>query len=126
MKGGAGDEDMILSFRGRETETIWRGFFSRRLPRDIQTVALRKLRMLNNASSLADLKVPPNNQLEALKGDRVGQHSIRVNKQWRICFVWTKGGPEQVESSTIISESSLLPAPLRRQMECREDRQALR
>lgn len=88
---------MIVSFRDRETETIWRGAFSRRLPRDIQAVALRKLRMLNNASSLGDLKVPPNNQLEALKADRAGQHSIRVNKQWRICFVWTKGGPEQVE-----------------------------
>ncbi len=88
---------MIVSFRDRETETIWRGLVSRRLPRDIQGVALRKLRMLNNASSLADLKMPPHNHLEALKGGRAGQHSIRINKQWRICFEWTKGGPERVE-----------------------------
>jgi proteic killer suppression protein len=88
---------MIVSFRDRETETIWRGLVSRRLPRNIQDVALRKLRMLNNASSLADLKIPPNNHLEALRGDRAGQHSIRINKQWRICFEWTKGGPERVE-----------------------------
>ncbi len=88
---------MIVSFRDRETEAVWRGFFSRKLPRDVQVVALRKLRMLNNASSLADLKVPPSNHLEALKGDRAGQHSIRINRQWRICFEWTKGGPEQVE-----------------------------
>ena len=64
---------------------------------DIQQIALRKLRMLNNARALADLAVPPNNRLEALKGDRTGQHSIRVNQQWRICFVWTAGGPDHVE-----------------------------
>jgi len=88
---------MIVSFRNRETEAVWQGLFSRRLPRDIQVVALRKLRMLNNASSLSDMNVPPSNHLEALEGDRAGQHSIRINKQWRICFEWTKGGPEQVE-----------------------------
>ena len=64
---------------------MWRGLVSRRLPRDIQDVALRKLRMLNNASSLADLKIPPNNRLEALKGGRGGRHSIRINQQWRFC-----------------------------------------
>jgi len=88
---------MIVGFRSRETERIWRGQFSRALPHTIQQTALRKLRMLNNARSLADLAVPPNNRLEALKGQRSGQHSIRINQQWRICFVWTAGGPDHVE-----------------------------
>ena len=88
---------MIVSFRCSETERIWRGEFSRKLPQDIQQTALRKLRMLNNAKVQRDLAVPPNNHLEALKDDRAGQHSIRINKQWRICFVWTDGGPENVE-----------------------------
>ena len=88
---------MIVDFRCRETERIWDGLFSRRLPQDIQKTALRKLRMLNNARVLDDLRIPPNNQLEALKGDRQGQHSIRINDQWRICFVWTEGGPANVE-----------------------------
>ena len=88
---------MILSFRSRETERIWRGAFSRKLPNDIQRTALRKLRMLNNAKLLRDLTVPPNNRLEALRGDRAGQHSIRINDQWRICFRWTDGGPSDVE-----------------------------
>lgn len=76
---------------------MWRGVFSHKLPQDIQKTALRKLRMLNNAKRLEDLAVPPNNQLEALKRNRVGQHSIRINDQWRICFVWTEGGPAHVE-----------------------------
>ena len=88
---------MIVGFRSRETERVWRGQFSRALPHDIQQTALRKLRLLNNAKILADLAVPPNNRLEALKGDRAGQHSIRINQQWRICFVWTPGGPDHVE-----------------------------
>ena len=88
---------MIVGFRSRETERVWRGRFSWALPHDIQQTALRKLRMLNNAKVLADLAVPPNNRLEALKGDRAGQHSIRINQQWRICFVWTQGGPNHVE-----------------------------
>ena len=88
---------MIVSFRSRETELVWQGRFSRSLPPDIQASALRKLRMLNNARVLADLMVPPNNRLEALKGDRQGQHSIRINQQWRICFVWTQNGPDHVE-----------------------------
>jgi len=88
---------MIVSFRCSETERIWRGEFSRKLPQDIHQTALRKLRMLNNAKVLRDLAVPPSNYLEALKDDRAGQHSIRINKQWRICFVWTDGGPENVE-----------------------------
>jgi proteic killer suppression protein len=88
---------MIVGFRDRETERIWRGAFSRALPHDVQSAALRKLRMLNNAKVLQDLAVPPNNQLEALKGDRAGQHSSRINWQWRMCFVWTTGGPDRVE-----------------------------
>ena len=88
---------MIVGFRDAETELVWRGLYSRRLPREIQSVALRKLRMLNNASSLRDLGVPPNNHLEALKGDRAGQYSIRINRRWRICFVWTPGGAGRVE-----------------------------
>ena len=88
---------MIVSFRSSEAERIWRGQFSRALPQDIQRTALRKLRILNNANVLSDLAVPPNNHLEALKDDRAGQHGIRINRQWRICFVWTQGGPDRVE-----------------------------
>lgn len=67
------------------------------MDRNLQRTALRKLTMLDAAEVLDDLRVPPGNKLEALKGDRRGQHSIRVNDQWRICFRWTKGGPERVE-----------------------------
>jgi proteic killer suppression protein len=67
------------------------------LPPDIQTVALRKLRLINNARALDDLRVPPANRLEALSKDRRGQHSIRINDQWRICFVWRDGNAHQVE-----------------------------
>ena len=88
---------MIVSFGDTETARIWRGERSRRLPSDIQNVALRKLRLLNRAADLNDLRVPPGNRLEALKADRAGQHSIRINDQWRICFVWTAGGPKDVE-----------------------------
>lgn len=87
---------MIKSFRDREAERIWQGRFSKRLPEQIQRVARRKLRMVNNAVSLDDLRIPPANHLEALSGDRAGQHSIRINDQWRICFVWNDGA-EQVE-----------------------------
>ena len=88
---------MIISFRDEETEAIWNGQASRRLPRDIQQTARRKLRMLNNARMLDDLRIPPANRLETLRGDRRGQHSIRINDQWRICFVWTDAGPASVE-----------------------------
>ena len=88
---------MILDFRDRETELVSRGELSRKLPREIQQVARRKLRMLNNAKTLQDLRVPPVNRLEALKGERRGQWSIRVNDQWRICFVWNDGNASQVE-----------------------------
>ena len=88
---------VIRSWKSAETEKVWRGEVSRRLPRDIQDVARRKLRMLNNAQTLLDLRVPPNNRLEALKGNRKGQHSIRVNDQWRVCFEWRDGNAENVE-----------------------------
>ncbi|HRK94858.1 MAG TPA: type II toxin-antitoxin system RelE/ParE family toxin [Rhodospirillales bacterium] len=87
---------MIKSFADPETERIWSGQRSRRLPSDIQAVALRKLRLLNQAKVLGDLRVPPGNRLEALKGDRMGQHSVRINDRWRICFVWREGGPSDV------------------------------
>ena len=79
---------MITGFKDRETEKVWTGSVSRRLPQAIQAIARRKLRMLNNACDLNDLRVPPANRLEALKGRRKGQYSIRINDQWRICFVW--------------------------------------
>jgi proteic killer suppression protein len=88
---------MIKNFRSRETEKIWNGVRSKHLPQDIQQIARRKLRMLNNARSLHDVRVPPANRLEALRGSRSGQHSIRVNDQWRICFVWMDGDAENVE-----------------------------
>ena len=88
---------MIKSFADAETARVWGGRRSCKLPSDIQGVALRKLRMLNQARVLSDLQVPPGNRLEALKGDRRGQHSIRVNQQWRVCFIWTAGGPADVE-----------------------------
>ncbi|WP_270374290.1 MULTISPECIES: type II toxin-antitoxin system RelE/ParE family toxin [Marinicauda] len=88
---------MIQSFGDPETELIWSGRRSRKLPPDIQSVALRKLRMLNQARTLQDMRVPPGNRLEALKGGRKGQHSIRINDQWRICFEWQTGGPSNVE-----------------------------
>ena len=87
---------MIRDFADKETEKIWEGTASRRLPHDIQTVARRKLRMLNNARQLEDLRIPPANRLEALKGDRRGQHSIRINDQWRICFRWSDGDASHV------------------------------
>jgi proteic killer suppression protein len=88
---------MIVGFRDPQAETIWQGRRSRRLPADIQSVALRKLRLLNNARTLDDLRVPPGNRLEALVGNRRGQHSIRINGQWRICFVWKDGHAHEVE-----------------------------
>ena len=88
---------MIRDFADKETDKIWQGIVSRRFPHDIQTVARRKLRMLNNAKQLEDLRIPPANRLEALKGNRRGQHSIRINDQWRICFRWNDGDASQVE-----------------------------
>lgn len=88
---------MIRSFADRETERVWSGERSRRLPPDIQDTALRKLRLINAAQRLEDLRVPPGNRLEALSGNRRGQHSIRINGQWRICFRWQDGGADDVE-----------------------------
>ncbi|RJR38720.1 MAG: type II toxin-antitoxin system RelE/ParE family toxin [Desulfobacteraceae bacterium] len=90
---------MIKSFKDKETEKIYSRELSRKLPGDIQQVALRKLRMLNNAKTLNDLRTPPANRLEKLGGDRVDQHSIRVNDQWLICFIWKGGNAFDVEIS---------------------------
>ena len=88
---------MIQSFRDRESETIFRRERSRRLPSGVQRVALRKLLILDAAESLDDLRVPAGNRLEKLSGDRQGQYSIRINDQWRICFVWKDSDAYQVE-----------------------------
>lgn len=88
---------MIKAFKDKQTEKIWRGEISRKIPREIQQTALRKLFMLDKAVTLDDLRIPPANRLEALKGNRRGQHSIRINDQWRICFIWTETGPDLVE-----------------------------
>ncbi|MDP3690829.1 type II toxin-antitoxin system RelE/ParE family toxin [Bradyrhizobium sp.] len=88
---------MIQGFIDSEAELIWSGRRSRRLPAEVQNVALRRLRLMNQARMLGDLRVPPGNRLEALSSDRQGQHSIRINDQWRICFVWDEGGPSRVE-----------------------------
>ena len=87
---------MILNFKSKETRKIWEGEVSLHLPRDIQNIARRKLRMLNNARQLNDLRIPPNNRLEILKGNRAGEHSIRINDQWRICFRWIDGNASDV------------------------------
>jgi toxin HigB-1 len=89
--------NMIIGFRSKETEKIWNGYTSLKLPIDIQNPARKKLRMLNNAHDLNDLRIPPNNRLESLKGDREGLHSIRINSQWRICFQWQNGNALNVE-----------------------------
>jgi len=88
---------MILSFRCKETEKLAGGKFSRKLPSDIQRIAARKIKMIGDAVELIDLRVPPANRLEALKGERKGQHSIRINDQWRICFRWRNGNAMDVE-----------------------------
>ena len=90
---------MILSFRDEETELIWLGRFSKKikLPANLHNLARRKLRMIAAAVTLEPLRVPPNNRLEALKGDRKGQWSIRINNQWRICFEWQNEGAYNVE-----------------------------
>jgi proteic killer suppression protein len=88
---------MIRSFRCQETEKVYRREISRRLPQDIQRVAMRKLWMLDAATDLNALRVPPANRLEALHGNRRGQHSIRINQQWRVCFRWQDGDAYDVE-----------------------------
>ena len=88
---------MIRSFKSKETEAIWQGQVSRRLPREIQDRALRKLRQLDASRTVDDLRNPPGNRLEALSGDRAGQMSIRINDQWRLCFIWRDGDAIDVE-----------------------------
>lgn len=88
---------MIRSFACKETADFYRTERTKQGWQDVKKIAKRKLDMLAAAKVLDDLKVPPGNQLEALKDDRAGQHSIRINKQWRVCFVWTEQGPTDVE-----------------------------
>jgi proteic killer suppression protein len=88
---------VLRSLRGRDTERVWQRQRVPKLDVNIQRMALRKLLILDAADSLGDLRIPPGNRLEKLKGDRVGSYSIRVNQQWRICFRWTAAGPEDVE-----------------------------
>ncbi|MBN1227367.1 MAG: type II toxin-antitoxin system RelE/ParE family toxin [Deltaproteobacteria bacterium] len=88
---------MIKSFQDKETEKILNRYLSRKLPQNIQNIARKKLIILDSVTELDDLRVPPGNKLEALKGDRKGQHSIRINDQWRICFKWKDGDSYNVE-----------------------------
>ncbi|WP_301751517.1 type II toxin-antitoxin system RelE/ParE family toxin [uncultured Erythrobacter sp.] len=88
---------MIRSFACKETERIWRGCVSRKLPADIQQRALAKLALLNRVKTIDDLRNPPSNRLHPLTGDRSGQHSVSINRQWRICFVFENGEAHGVE-----------------------------
>ena len=88
---------MILTFGNKETDKIWNGIVSKKLPREIQEVARRKLRMINNSIDINDLRIPPANRLEKLKGDLKEFHSIRINNQWRIIFKWENGNAFEVE-----------------------------
>lgn len=88
---------MIKSFKDKETEKLFQGLFSAKLPQAIQRAAAIKLKILNAATVLETLRIPPSNYLEALRGDREGQHSIRINKQSRICFVWQGNDAYDVE-----------------------------
>lgn len=88
---------MINSFKCKETEKIFNRQYSQKFATEIQRAALRKLRMLNRAMVLQDLKVPPGNRLEELRGKRKGQHSIRINDQWRVCFIWHENNACEVE-----------------------------
>ena len=88
---------MIKSFGDKETEKIWVGLQSKKLPVDIQNVARRKLRMINNSQNINDLRIPPANHLEKLSGNLIGFHSIRINKQWRIIFKWENDNAIAIE-----------------------------
>jgi toxin HigB-1 len=88
---------MIRTFADKDTQGLFEGRFARKLPPDIQRTAQRKLRLLHAAEALMDLRVPSGNRLEPLTGNRSGQHSIRINDQWRICFIWSDGGADEVE-----------------------------
>lgn len=89
--------DVLQSFSDKDTERVWQRRRSKRLDQETQRAALRKLLILDAADQLRDLRVPPGNRLEKLKGDRANTYSIRINDQWRICFRWTTAGPEDVE-----------------------------
>lgn len=88
---------MIKSFADKETAKIWEGEFSKRIPNEIQAIARRKLRMINNAELLNDVRIPPSNKLKKLKGNRKDQYSIRINNQWRITFKWLNQNPHEVK-----------------------------
>lgn len=88
---------MIKSFKCAETQKIWEGQFSKKLPSDIQHMTRRKLRMINNANDLNDLRIPPANRLDALRGALLNKYSIRINDQWRLCFGWNNGDAFEVE-----------------------------
>jgi proteic killer suppression protein len=88
---------VIRSFRNRETKKLFQRERNRALPKELHRLALRKLVQLDAADSLEDLRVPPGNRLERLRGGRSGQHSIRINRQWRVCFVWREGDAYEVE-----------------------------
>ncbi|MGH4015656.1 MAG: type II toxin-antitoxin system RelE/ParE family toxin [Pseudonocardiaceae bacterium] len=88
---------VLRSFANKDTERVWRRERSKRLDPNTQRATLRKLLILDAADVLDDLRVPPGNRLEKLRGDRSGQYSVRVNQQWRICFCWTSAGPGDVE-----------------------------
>jgi toxin HigB-1 len=87
---------MILNFSDKETELIWNGYLSKKLPNEIQQIARRKLRMINSSQNLNDLRIPPSNNLEKLSGDLKGFYSIRINKQWRIIFRWDDNNANDV------------------------------
>ena len=88
---------MIISFGTKETEKIWNGNRVKKLPNEIQNVGRRKMRMLNNSQDIADLRIPPSNRLEKLTGNLKEYYSIRINKQWRIIFIWNNGNASEVE-----------------------------
>lgn len=88
---------MIKSFRCKDTERVFRGQAAKRFPQDLLKRAKMRLDRIDAASVLDDLRVPPSHHLEVLQGDRLGQHSIRINDQWRVCFVWSDGGAHNVE-----------------------------
>jgi len=88
---------MIISFKDKETEKIWNGIISTKLPFEIQQIARRKLRMINNSQNINDLRIPPGNRLEKLQGDLKNKYSIRINDQWRINFGWDGSNSSEVE-----------------------------
>ena len=88
---------MIDSFKDKETKKIWNEIYSKRFPKDVQRIGLRKLILIHRSKDVNDLRIPPGNRLEQLSGDRKGQYSIRINAQWRICFVWNNGVASEVE-----------------------------